>query len=71
MAKKHGVGGFTTKANPTANYLLVSKGRGTSSVKTGSEKGLIAPGMDTKSSAGTKRFDVTTRSLNRGGRSMR
>lgn len=57
------------KGDPSTNYLTKSTGgRGTSSVVKGGGSGkLIASGIKEGDRAiGTKRFDLTPRSLNRG-----
>lgn len=64
MAKGNG------SSNPTTKYLTVSRGRGTSSVVKGSGKNFAGGISEGERSAGSKRFDLTSRSLNRGGRRM-
>lgn len=58
-------------SNPTTKYLLAGKGRGTSSVVKGGQRGLVGSGIkEGDKSVGTKRFDLTSRSLNRGSRKI-
>lgn len=56
----------TGNSNPTTNYLLTGKGRGTSSVVKGSGQNFSGGVKQGAKDVGTKRFDVTSKSLNRG-----
>lgn len=58
----------STKGDPTTEYIRKSAGGGgKSSVVRGSQKGItFGAQIDGDKSVGTKRFDVTSKSLNRG-----